>query len=201
MTLIEEWLQDPPISEDLEFPEGYSPGGWVYVLENEAMPGLYKVGMTTSSPEKRAAELSGGTGVPKKFHVVKAFRTKHPALHEAEIHRLLARYRVNDGREFFKCKAEKIISICKSIIPDGDAETVSDLVDKYNLITFEKFTDLEMSDVLSQMGITHFGDSEAAIIRLAMFGSEVVRHLTRNGGAVVFFDAQFTLLTPGDNDG
>lgn len=201
MTPIELWLQEPPVSDELDFPEGYSPRGWVYVLENEAMPGLYKVGMTTNSPDKRAAELSGGTSVPKKFHVVKAFRTQHPEKHEAEIHRLLARFRINDGREFFKCKIEKIIHICRSVIPDGDANKVNDLIDKYNLITFEKFKDLRPADVLSQLGITHFGDSEAALIRLAMFGSEVVRHLTRDGGSVVFFDAQFTLLTPGDNDG
>lgn len=201
MTLIEQWLQEPPESKRLEFPEGFTTRGWIYVLGNEAMPGLYKIGMTTNSPEKRAAELSNGSGVPKKFYVEKAFMSDAPAHHEREIHRLLARYRINDGREFFKCTLQKILSICESVIPDGDAECVNDLIDRYNLITFENFKNLKPEDVISQLGVTHFGDSEAALIRLAMFGSEVVRHLTRNGGAIVFYDSQFTLLKPGENDG
>lgn len=201
MTLIEQWLQEPESSEEMPFPEGFTPSGWVYVLGNLAMPGIYKIGMTTNSPEKRAKELSGVTGVPEKFHVIKAFRSANPAKHENEVHRILARYRVNDGREFFKCKVEKILSVCTSVIPDGNAETVNDLIDKYNLITFENFKNMKPIDVISQLGISHFGNSEASLIRLAMFGAEVVRHMTRNGGAVVFFDSKFTLLTPGENDG
>lgn len=43
--------------------------GEVYILSNAAMPGLLKVGYTTNTALKRAAELSGVTGVPTGFKV------------------------------------------------------------------------------------------------------------------------------------
>ena len=36
--------------------------GWVYVLTNDAMPGLVKVGQTYKTPEIRAQELSSESG-------------------------------------------------------------------------------------------------------------------------------------------
>jgi hypothetical protein len=40
--------------------------GWVYVIVNEAIPGLVKVGFSTKDPSLRAEELSG-SGVPVKY--------------------------------------------------------------------------------------------------------------------------------------
>jgi hypothetical protein len=39
----------------------------VYVLTNEAMPGLVKIGLTTDSLESRILQLSSATGVPLPF--------------------------------------------------------------------------------------------------------------------------------------
>ncbi|MEK9703973.1 MAG: GIY-YIG nuclease family protein [Deltaproteobacteria bacterium] len=48
--------------------------GWVYVLTNERVPGLVKIGKTSKVPEIRAKELSSETGVPGEWVVVyKAF--------------------------------------------------------------------------------------------------------------------------------
>ena len=38
--------------------------GWVYILTNEAMPGLVKIGWTMQDPAIRAEELSDSTAVP-----------------------------------------------------------------------------------------------------------------------------------------
>ncbi len=43
--------------------------GFVYILGNQAMPGIYKVGTTKFSPHRRAEELSRGTGVPHEYEV------------------------------------------------------------------------------------------------------------------------------------
>lgn len=45
-------------------------GGIVYVLSNEAMPGLIKIGRTSGEGVgRRVAELSRSTGVPLPFKV------------------------------------------------------------------------------------------------------------------------------------
>jgi hypothetical protein len=75
--------------------------GWLYLLTNPAMPGLVKIGMTTRSPEERAQELAS-TGVPMPFHVVAAWAVDDVRAAERDAHAALARYRVNDAREWFR---------------------------------------------------------------------------------------------------
>lgn len=75
--------------------------GWLYLLTNPAMPGLVKIGMTTRSPEERAQELAS-TGVPMPFHVAAAWAVDDVRAAERDAHEALARYRVNDQREWFR---------------------------------------------------------------------------------------------------
>lgn len=75
--------------------------GFLYLMTNPAMPGLVKIGMTTRSPEERAQELAS-TGVPMPFHVVAAWPVDDVRAAERDAHEALARYRVNDAREWFR---------------------------------------------------------------------------------------------------
>lgn len=75
--------------------------GWLYLLTNPAMPELVKIGMTTRSPEERALELAS-TGVPMPFHVAAAWAVDDVRAAERDAHAALARYRVNDAREWFR---------------------------------------------------------------------------------------------------
>lgn len=83
--------------------------GWVYILTNEAMPGLVKIGKTTRSVEGRAHELYQ-TGVPSPFVI--AAKVFAPDCHqlEAEMHAVMAEYRVNLGREFFQLPVDDAIA-------------------------------------------------------------------------------------------
>ena len=79
--------------------------GCVYILKNEAMPDLVKIGYTLGTAEERAQQLSQPTGIPMPFEVVAdadglAFEECETL--EAEIHKELAEHRVNPRREFFK---------------------------------------------------------------------------------------------------
>lgn len=76
--------------------------GWVYILTNEAMPGMVKIGLTTRTPKERAAELSGATGVPLPFVVAWARAVSDCDYVEKAVHRMLDDKRVNGKRESFR---------------------------------------------------------------------------------------------------
>jgi hypothetical protein len=77
--------------------------GWVYVLTNPAMSGLVKIGCTERTPEIRARELSGATGVPQAFVVAWAWPVADWKAVERITHNKLGKLRANGNREFFRC--------------------------------------------------------------------------------------------------
>ena len=87
--------------------------GIVYVLTNQAMPGIVKIGMTTrDNIDERMRELFS-TGVPVPFEC--AFACTVPASDcskiEKALHKAFAPNRVHACREFFKINADQAIAI------------------------------------------------------------------------------------------
>ena len=83
--------------------------GWVYILSNPAMPGLFKVGYTDRDPFSRSKEISQATGVPFDFIVEYQIYVSHPYELEQKTHKLLHNHRVNNNREFFNCSYEDVV--------------------------------------------------------------------------------------------
>lgn len=79
--------------------------GYVYVLTNEAMPGLVKIGRTTRNVDLRAAEL-WQTGVPTRFKVYARERTYDCVDLERLMHQEFADRRAHASREFFRLDPE-----------------------------------------------------------------------------------------------
>ena len=90
--------------------------GYVYVLVNKSMPGMYKIGFTKNQPYIRANSISGSTGVPTPFAVLFSFFTLDCAKVESIIHTLLEARRVNSSREFFKCSMDDLLSAFESAV-------------------------------------------------------------------------------------
>jgi hypothetical protein len=67
---------------------------------------MLKIGYTNLTPDKRANQISSSTGVPTPFKVEFAFNCFDGYLLEADIHRELKPFRVNNGREFFSVDLE-----------------------------------------------------------------------------------------------
>jgi len=86
----------------------------IYVLENDSMPGLVKIGRTDRSTEDRVAELSAHTGVPTDFKIFRTFPVTDSLAAETIIHERLAEYRINKSREFFRISAELAASIIEN---------------------------------------------------------------------------------------
>jgi len=90
---------------------------WVYVLVNKSMPGICKIGMTTTSVSQRTKEINSATGVITPWFSV----YKHKCINSREIERLVHQKleslgcRINLKREGFECSTELAIAIIKEI--------------------------------------------------------------------------------------
>ena len=87
--------------------------GYIYVLSNESMPSVYKIGNSKKGGEERAKELyRGNTALPSKFIVEYEKYSNVASDLELLIHAELFNYRVSVGREFFRIDLRDILLIC-----------------------------------------------------------------------------------------
>lgn len=84
----------------------------IYVLTNEAMHGLVKIGLTQNL-EQRIRELSTPTGVPLPFECHYAAEVPDHVKVEGLLHQLFSEHRVNPRREFFRIPPEKAVIALK----------------------------------------------------------------------------------------
>jgi len=80
----------------------------VYVLTNQAMPELVKIGRTSDSVESRLGSLNN-TSVPYPFECHFAAEVSDSSKLEKTLHQLFAEHRVNPKREFFRIQPEKVV--------------------------------------------------------------------------------------------
>jgi hypothetical protein len=85
--------------------------GYVYILSNQSMPGIVKIGRSINGGASRAKNFyEGATGVPTPFALEFELFTKDPVWLESATHKHLKNRRVNNGREFFRCDVDQAIS-------------------------------------------------------------------------------------------
>ena len=77
----------------------------VYILTNEAMPGIIKIGWTDNSIEQRMKELDK-TGTPLPFTCYYAKQVDDPNFVESKLHEAFDKFRIRDNREFFRMLPE-----------------------------------------------------------------------------------------------
>ena len=84
--------------------------GWVYIITNQALAGLVKVGFTTNHPHERARELRN-TGVPHPYAVEYAVLVDNPRRLEKKVHRHLSGEKLKADKEWFRCSVEHATGI------------------------------------------------------------------------------------------
>ena len=105
----------------------------VYILINEAMPGIIKIGWTDKSVEERMKELDK-TSTPVPFTCYFAKRVEDPTFVESKMHEAFDEFRIRDNREFFRmspdqAKAALEIATGTDVTPKDDVvESESDRV-------------------------------------------------------------------------
>ena len=82
---------------------------YVYVLVNPGIPGICKIGFTTTSVSQRCKEINGTTGVIQPWFPVFSFPVGNGAMLEKEVHQYLENrdVRVNPKREGFYISSEE----------------------------------------------------------------------------------------------
>ena len=105
--------------------------GIVYLLINEAMPGLVKIGKTArNDPQVRINELYN-TSVPVPFECALAVQVQNPSAVEDALHKAFEPNRINPNREFFQIEPEFPAAILKLLISLG-SEDVTPTVNEEN---------------------------------------------------------------------
>ena len=99
--------------------------GYVYILTNESMPGLVKIGKTRRGGRHRATELFQ-TGVPSPFRLEFEIYTHDCDSLEFSAHNQLSDKRVSSNREFFKVDniEDAIAAVLDAYLSDYDILTI-----------------------------------------------------------------------------
>ena len=101
-------------SKTLQFEPGTGKQ-YVYVLTNDTMPGLVKIGYTKNDPGVRAKQINAATGVAMDFNVEWAYSCFNGIELEQEVHKYLDSFRVNKNREFFRMTVEEAKSVIERL--------------------------------------------------------------------------------------
>ncbi len=80
----------------------------VYILTNEAMPGIVKVGRTQGDLATRIKDLSRSTSVPLPFELFYACEVQSSTFVESQLHDAFGDHRVSRNREFFRIAPERV---------------------------------------------------------------------------------------------
>ena len=107
VTYYGEGILDPTLS--IKKPE------WVYVLVNKSIPGICKIGMTTTSVTQRVREINYATGVITPWFPVFKYKCINSKILEKAVHEHLEKlgYRVNPKREGFEIPSNVAIEVVK----------------------------------------------------------------------------------------
>jgi hypothetical protein len=104
-------------SREIHIPKGLIGAQYIYILENDTVPGLVKIGFTKNKPSERVKQINAATGVALDFNVKYQYPCFNAHDLEKEIHIYLEAegFRVNKKKEFFNITVEQAISVIERI--------------------------------------------------------------------------------------
>lgn len=188
------------VLNSMKVPDDFKDNGFIYVLSNKCMPGVYKIGMTRNSPDIRAKEISASTGVPSPFRVVAAFHSANPAKDEKIIHEAWDKERVSHNREFFMMddnQLEDTLRELKSIVgPERNGE-VAEYAIYDTFISFCDEPEIDLNDELMELGLGGMmGHAPAIKNFLIRAGLDYSKHLISkyNSSIVINTDGSISLV-------
>ena len=94
----------------------------VYVLNNQSMPGLVKIGKTNQDDVRVRMSQLYTTGVPLPFECVLAIEVDDCTMVERSLHDAFGPSRFNPSREFFQIDEDQATAILQLLIDTGAAK-------------------------------------------------------------------------------
>lgn len=116
---------------------------WIYVLVNKSIPGMCKIGFTTTSVPKRTKEINQSTGVPTPWFPVFSFKCVGARYLEEEIHQKLEPYRVASNREMFQIDSLTAQSVVEELGSRFVVNIPAEIMEEINKAPID---DIEFSD-------------------------------------------------------
>jgi len=142
--------------------------GHVYILKNEAMPGIYKIGITSRDDlSKRIDELyNGQTNIPLPFECEFACKVEDYKQVEKIIHNAFADQRINPSREFFKINPERVIPLLKHLQTEDSTAIISEKINE-NVPEIDKEANIRYSKRRPNFNFKEMGIKEGEKIIFA----------------------------------
>lgn len=157
----------------------------IYVLINQAMPGLVKIGLTAGPVDKRMRELDS-TGIPLPFECFAAWEVKNAAAAEKALHLAFGDHRLRDRREFFRISPDKPTALLK-VFGTRNVTPTSDVVeDEEDVRALEKARARRPNFTFDMVGIPV--DAELN----SVFDDDITCRVA-SGNAVIFRGEQMSL--------
>lgn len=124
--------------------------GYVYILTNESMPGLVKIGRTTRSVEARANELHQ-TGVPTPFKIRDGILSPDCAEMELAAHDEFSKCRVSSDREFFRVDASVVVEFLYQFLEEQIRCLIFEYLPDHDLSQPDMFIDPSAISIISMV--------------------------------------------------
>ncbi len=160
----------------------------VYILTNEAMDGLVKIGRTTTSVEQRIKELDN-TSVPLPFQCFYAGEVKDSAFVESHLHQAFSDKRVRGNREFFRIDPNQVKAAIKIANPTDVTPRIDIVVDASDVQALKKAAANE--ERRSRLRFTELGVPVGAVLT---FTKDPAQTCTVVSDGKVSFDSE--VLSP-----
>ena len=109
----------------------------IYILTNESMPNLIKIGLTKRDDLNIRIKELYTTGVPLPFNIYYACLVNDSKRTEDILHKLFKENRINKKREFFQIDPEKVITALSLLNP------INITPDEKDYLTTEEIKDIE----------------------------------------------------------
>lgn len=146
--------------------------GIVYLLTNPAMPGLVKIGKTTTGDPQGRMDQLYTSGVPVPFECELAMRVEDPGLVERALHTAFGPNRVNPRREFFEINPEQAAVVLRIIGSEDLTPNVSSEND--TISESERAATIALRRRRPNLNFTQMGIPQGAVLQCASKDDETV---------------------------